>query len=197
MAHRRHRLKRALVALVIVVGLFAVDQGLRIWIQHGMQRAAADYCGGVASADSVLRAFPFAPRLVAGKVSSLEFQLSGVTTRHARFTQLGIQLSGVEVDQGELLRGRLRVQSVRSGVITARTDKTGLMKNSTFDLRFKGDDATLKGTLRGLLPVDVKGSYALENNALVFHIASIQGLALPLDFTYELPSKGACIEQPI
>lgn len=192
---RERRLIRGIVVLLVVVSLVAVDQGLRILAQHKMQRIAAQYCGGVERAGAELTSFPFVPRLVAGQVSSLDFQLFGVRARRVRFTNLGIQLSGVELDRGELLHGRLRVHAIRSGVVKAKTDQTGPLQNSAFELRFKGADATLRGTYRGFVPLDVKGSYRLVNNALVFHISSIEGLALPLNFTYQLPSKGACVGQ--
>ncbi|MGH9035856.1 MAG: LmeA family phospholipid-binding protein [Acidimicrobiia bacterium] len=182
---------RKLVVLAAVGGvLLAADVAARSWAEAELAEQAAAYYPPSSTSSASIRSFPFLGRLlIGGDVPGVSVRMEDLRADILTVRHLGLDLSDVKVDRGELFSGRVRVLDVGAGRIEALVDGSSLARAVGLDLRFAEGEVEIHTIVRGV-EVSARGRVTLEGNRLHIVPTSVQGLGLPataLTVTYEIP----------
>ena len=192
---KRLRGRRWRIAIIVLVALLILDQGLRLWVQSSIREGIAGFCGGSREATASIESIPFIPRLVVGGISRISLRVEGVQGSGFTFKSFEVDLRGVSVNRSDLLTGKLKLRSVSSGRIALASDGKGPLGASNIDVIFKGDlaNATVHG---GPLELRFEGTYELSEGELVFLVETVMGRKVPpTKLVLALPEEGdECID---
>lgn len=182
---------RKLVVLAVVSGVLVVaDVAARSWAESKLAEQAAAYYPPSGESSASIRSFPFLGRLlVGGDVPEVFLRMENLRADILTVRRLALDLSGVEVDRGELFAGRVRVLDVGAGRIEALVDGSSLARAVGLDLRYADGEVEIHKTVRGV-DVSARGRVTLEGNRLTIVPTSVQGLGIPaaaITVTYDIP----------
>jgi hypothetical protein len=182
--------KVAVVAVVLLLVLLLADQVARSWAEAKLRERAAAYYPPSTSASASIRSFPFLGRLaVSGDVPEVKLTMDDVRFDVLLVHRLSLDLEQVEVDKGELTRGRVRVLDIGHGRIDLRIDGPSLARAVDADLRFTDGSIEVHKRVGGA-DVVARGQVTLEGNTLRLRPTSVEGVGLPASafaLTYRLP----------
>jgi hypothetical protein len=184
--------KLAVVAAVLRPLLLLVDQVARSWAEAKLRERAAAYYPPATSASASIRSFPFLGRLaVQGLVPEVRLTMDDVRFETLLVRSLRLDLHTVEIDTGELVRGRVRVLDVGQGRIDLRIDGASLGRAIGADVRLM-DGSVEVHKRAGALDVVARGQVTLEGNTLRLQPTSVEGAGVPASafaVTYEIPGS--------
>lgn len=187
--------RRWRIAIIAVVALLMLDQGLRLWVQSSIREGISNFCGGSREASASIESVPFVPRLLVGGLSRISLRVEGVKGSGFFFKSFEVDLRGVSVNRSDLLTGKLKLRSVSSGRIALTSEGTGPLGASNIDVTFKGDlaNATVHG---GPLELRFEGTYELSESELTFLVEKVMDREVPeTKLVLALPSEGDdCID---
>ncbi len=182
--------------MVVLLGaLLAADVATRAWAESKLAAYARSYYPPAGGADASIRSFPFMGRLLAtGSVPEVSLVMTDVQPGRALggvavVSRLIIELDRVEVDRGELFRGRVRVLDIGQGRIEAMIDGGSLAKALGADLRFRPGEVEVHQNVGGT-DVFARGRVELRGNVVTVVPISVEGVNLPLSsfaLRYEIP----------
>jgi hypothetical protein len=183
---------RKLVVLAVLTGALVVaDVAARSWAESKLAEQAAAYYPPSGESSASIRSFPFLGRLlVGGDVPEVSLRMESLRADILTVSRLGLDLSDVKVDRGELVAGRVRVVDIGAGRIEALVDGTSLARAVGFDLRFAYGEVEIHRKVRGV-DVSARGRVTLDGNRLTIVPTSVQGLGVPaaaFTVTYDIPA---------
>lgn len=175
---------------VILLAFVVADQAAKGWAESQLaDRAAAYYPPGSGSSASI-RSFPFLGRLLfLGSVPRADVNLDDVRFQAVLVRRLSLRVSDVKLDRAELFSGRVHLDDIGQGQITATLDGPSLAKATGFDLRFKPGEVEVHQKIQGI-DVVAKGQVTVKGNVVTVTPTSVQGLAVPLSrfaINYKIP----------
>jgi hypothetical protein len=171
--------RKLVIAAVVVIGLgFVADQMARSWAEAKLaERAAASY--PAASSSASIRSFPFLVRLaLQGGVRELEIRMQDVRFDPLLVRRLDLDLRMVEVDRGELRRGRVRLLDIGEGRVDLRIDGPSVARAVGADLRFRDGSVEVHRRV-GSVDVVARGQVTLDGNTMRLQPTSVEGASLP------------------
>lgn len=110
---------KKLVVLTLLVGaLIGADVSAKAFAQTKLQERARQSLPG-AEVSARIRSFPFLPRLLLnGRVSEIDFSVSGIEAGGLNLSTVDLELSGVELDRDLLLKERrAELVGISQGVV--------------------------------------------------------------------------------
>jgi len=175
---------------IILLAFVVADRAAKGWAESQLaDRAAAYYPPGSDSSASI-RSFPFLVRLLfLGSVPRVDVNLEDVRFQAVLVRRLSLRVSDVKLDRAELFSGRVHLDDIGQGQITATLDGPSLAKATGFDLRFKPGEVEVHQKIQGV-DVVAKGQVAVKGNVVSVTPTSVQGLAVPLSrfaISYRIP----------
>ena len=175
---------------IILLAFVVADRAAKGWAESQLaDRAAAYYPPGSDSSASI-RSFPFLVRLLfLGSVPRVDVNLEDVRFQAVLVRRLSLRVSDVKLDRAELSSGRVHLDDIGQGQITATLDGPSLAKATGFDLRFKPGEVEVHQKIQGV-DVVAKGQVAVKGNVVSVTPTSVQGLAVPLSrfaISYRIP----------
>ena len=178
------------VPTVVLLLLIVVDQSAKGWAESKLaERAAAYYPPGSGSSASI-HSFPFLGRLLfLGSVPSVDVNLDDLRVQAVLIHRLSIHVSDVELSRADLFKGKVHLDDVGSGKITATIDGASLAKAAGLDLRFMPGEVEVHQRIQGV-EVIAKGKVAVKGNVVSVTPTSVQGLDVPpsrLAVSYRIP----------
>jgi hypothetical protein len=178
------------IPTIILLAFVMADQAAKGWAESQLaDRAAAYYPPGSDSSASI-RSFPFIVRLLfLGSVPRVDVNLEDVRFQAVLVRRLSLRVSDVKLDRAELFSGRMHLDDIGQGQITATLDGPSLAKATGFDLRFKPGEVEVHQKIQGV-DVVAKGQVAVKGSVVTVTPTSVQGLAVPLSrfaISYRIP----------
>jgi DUF2993 family protein len=184
--------RKLVVIVVVLAGAgFVADRMARSWAEGKLaERAAASYPSTSSSAS--IHSFPFLGRLaVQGAVRRVELTMEDVRLDLLLVHTLELDLRAVEVDRGELRRGRVRLLDIGEGRIDLRIDGPSLARALGADLRFQDGSIEVRRRVAGA-DVVARGQVTLDGNTLRLRPTSVEGVGLPASafaLSYQVPES--------
>jgi hypothetical protein len=110
----------ALVALLVVVALLAVgDFAARRYAEDRIQHQIDSRQAGAVSSVTI-SSFPFVPRLlILGKVDKVTAHVRNVSVGSFALDRVDLTVTGVKLDRGQLVHGKVVVTGIRTGTVSA------------------------------------------------------------------------------
>ena len=180
------------LAVVVLPLLVLLDQVARSWTETKLRERAAAYYPPATSASAQIRSFPFLGRLaLQGVVPEVKLAMDDVRFDAVLVPSLRLDLHTVEIDKGELVRGRVRLLDIGQGRIDLRIDGPSLARAVDADVRF-GDGSIEVHKRLGATDVVARGQVSLEGNTLRLRATSVEGAVLPASafaLTYQVPAS--------
>lgn len=178
------------VPTVVLLLLVVADQSAKGWAESKLaERAAAYYPPGSGSSASI-HSFPFLGRLLfLGSVPGVDVNLDDLRVQAVLIHRLSIHVSDVELSRSELFKGKVHLDDVGSGTITATIDGPSLAKAAGLDLRFAPGEVQVHQRIQGV-DVTARGKVAVKGNLVTITPTSVQGLDVPpsrLAVSYRIP----------
>jgi hypothetical protein len=171
--------KLVVVMVIVLLVLLVGDQVARSWAEAKLRERAAAYYPPATSASASIRSFPFLGRLfVEGVVPEVKLTMEDVRFDVLLVQDLRLDLHRVEIDKGELTRGRVRLLDIGEGRIDLRIDGSSLARAVDADVRFLDGSIEVHKRVGG---VDVvgRGQLTLEGNTLRLRPTSVEGVGVP------------------
>lgn len=176
---------------VVLLALIVADQSAKGWAESKIaERAAAYYPPGSKSSASI-QSFPFIPRLlISGEVPRVTVNLYDLKVQQVLIRQVSIEVSDVQIDRGEIFRGRVHVRDIGRGTITVTLDGPALAKAIGADVRFTSTgDVEVHERIEGV-DVRARGKLTVKDNVVRVTPTSVEGLSVPpsrFALTYRIP----------
>jgi hypothetical protein len=184
--------KLAVVAAIVLPLLLLVDQMARSWAETKLRERAAAYYPPAASTSATIHSFPFLGRLVVqGLVPEVTLTMDDVRFGTLLVNSLRLDLHTVDIDKGELARGRVRVLDIGQGRIDLRVDGGSLARAVDADVRFLDGSIEVHKRVGGK-DVVARGQVTLDGNTLRLRPTSVEGSGLPASafaLSYQLPGS--------
>jgi LmeA-like phospholipid-binding len=179
--------KLAVVAVIAVLFLIALDQGARLLTGALVGREVGRALELDGDADVSVGGFPFLPGAIPGSFSSATVDVEGFVSGTLRFDRVRLSLEDVSASFGDLLSGDQAVIRARRGEGVAEltaADVTRALRTAGLPVTvtFEGTRVSLGSDL---LPGSVDVEVSLDGQQLVLSPVDVP---LPVTVALELPS---------
>lgn len=174
------RLVLVLVLLIIVVGVLGgLLVGGDALARHVTENEIAKHIEQAvpgSHAKVTISSQPFLVRLgVSGKVSNIDARVTGVKIDKYHVSSVEVKVTDVKVNRGDLFQGKVRLEGIRTGTITATLSEADLVQ------------AGLAAGVKAFSSVGASGSVSSGAHNVKITIA---GLTLTLPYTALVPCVG-------
>jgi len=110
--------------IIVLAGLWLVGEIALIPLANGrIENEVASRTRDAANVNASIGSFPVASRaLITGKVPKLSVTLERIARQALTFAEVKFDVAGISVDRPSILQGKVKINSIDSGTVTATID---------------------------------------------------------------------------
>ncbi|MDQ2729446.1 MAG: hypothetical protein M3Y91_16650 [Actinomycetota bacterium] len=185
---------RKLIVAVGILAVIVVAAGIAdVVVRHHVEGAIAtqidDQVPG-SHAQVTISSFPFVGRLAAsGSVPTLAAHVTGVQAGPVALDTVDVVVHDIRVARGQLVHGKVQLESIREAVITAQVSQASLDHQI-------GVPVTIGAGTVGLAGVQVPARLGVVNNRIDIQVPPLPAISVTIPLTNLVPCIGAASLSP-
>lgn len=185
---------RRLIVAIFILAVLVVAAGIAdVIIRNDVEQAIAtkidDQVPG-SHAQVTISSFPFLGRLAAsGTVVTMTAHVTGVVAGAVALDTVDVVVHDVRVARGQLVHGKVQLESIREAVITARVSQASLDHQV-------GAAVTIGDGTVGLAGVQVLAHLVVANDRIDIEIPPLPAISVTIPVTNLVPCIGAASLSP-